>query len=393
MEFCVAGCPPVSAKRVRMQPGQRRRSGAAPAVAGSACDPGFRRGIRGVAAGLPSITSWTSDFQHGRGNGDGLDGPGTGGLTVNLIEKFFEDIASAQDQFDDGAVDDELVLAGKVEERLEDVGEAVDGDEIEKTGAALESVERAENSIQGLGIVRPVLEHEDALLDVIEVFAGFVDEFAEKFGIIGEVQIERGFLCKGIGLRGSGGLERKVDGRATSATGAAAAGRARRARLRLDTPNSKSFNQEISSAKKGWPDSTILTMRSQASAQMTSRSGRPPCLTASSRRLPMMSRMGNWPEVSPGAGGGDLRRQLREQCREPDVFTHSQWRRRSAVPRVRGDLDERMDGAAAKSDAFDAAAALDGRGVIVGDTNLGRFEFAVEAGVAEVGLEIAGHDV
>ena len=129
---------------------------------------------------------------------------GTVHLAINLVEKLFEHIPAAQNQFNDGGINRELVLAGEVEQGFQHMGQPVDRDQIEKAGTALERVEGAEDGVQSLGIGGVVFQHKDAALNVVQMLAGFVDEFAEQFGVIGQIQCQRGLLFEGGGSGGRG---------------------------------------------------------------------------------------------------------------------------------------------------------------------------------------------
>ena len=111
-------------------------------------------------------------------------------MTFDFVDESFEDVASLQDEFDDGSVDDEAMLSGLVEQGFEDVGEAVDRDEIEEACAPFEGMEGAEDGIEGFGIVGLVFEDENALLDIVEVLPGFGDELPEQVAVVGGVEVD-----------------------------------------------------------------------------------------------------------------------------------------------------------------------------------------------------------
>ena len=95
----------------------------------------------------------------------------------------------------------------------------------------------------------------------------------------------------------AGGDVSVFGGALTDAVGAAGGGQPRTSPASADTRVSKSFNHKISFVKNGFPDSTICTSRSHAAPQSFSSSWRF-AFAAASRRLPMRSRMGNWPDGS-----------------------------------------------------------------------------------------------
>jgi hypothetical protein len=60
-------------------------------------------------------------------------------------------------------------------------------------------MECAEDGVQRLGVRRLVFQHQHAVLDVVEVLAGFGDEFAEQLRVLREVEIERELFVIGFG--------------------------------------------------------------------------------------------------------------------------------------------------------------------------------------------------
>jgi hypothetical protein len=76
-----------------------------------------------------------------------------GQLLLDPVEEQFQGVAPAQDQVDHTSVDRQLVPPCQIEQRFHDVGKAVDGNEVQESGASLERVERAENGVQRFAVV------------------------------------------------------------------------------------------------------------------------------------------------------------------------------------------------------------------------------------------------
>ena len=121
----------------------------------------------------------------------------------------FQGVAAAQDELDDGPIDGELVLTREVEQGFQHVRQFVDGKKIQETRAAFESVERPKYRVQRLGVARVVLQHEHALLDVVQVLARFIDEFAKQITVVTDVCVERHLVIGGPGFGGAGGFVRR----------------------------------------------------------------------------------------------------------------------------------------------------------------------------------------
>jgi len=131
-------------------------------------------------------------------------------LAVDFVDEPLQGISALKDEFDDGRVDDQAVLAREIEEGLEDVGEAVDGDEVEEAGATLEGVEGSEDGVEGFGVLGLAFEDEDTLLNIVEVLARFRDELSEKVAVACDIQDdgEAGFIRSGFGRGGGKGSGR-----------------------------------------------------------------------------------------------------------------------------------------------------------------------------------------
>ena len=155
-------------------------------------------------------------FEQGGGNGDGFVRPGAAGLAFDFIQKLFEHVPAAQDQFNDRGVNGQLALAGQVQQGFHYVGEPVDGNQIQKPRAPFESVKRAEDGVEHFGVGRRIFEHEHTLFDVVQMFAGFGDEFAQQVRVFRQVQVQ-GRLFGGqaeVGdVLGGGGRRRFGGGR------------------------------------------------------------------------------------------------------------------------------------------------------------------------------------
>ena len=67
--------------------------------------------------------------------------------------------------------------------------------QVKKTGAAFQRVEGAKDGIDGVGISGVLLQHQHALLDVLQQFLGFAVEFAKQLGIVRQVQTDRRLIC------------------------------------------------------------------------------------------------------------------------------------------------------------------------------------------------------
>ena len=127
-------------------------------------------------------------------------------MALGLVDAWFEGVTCLEREVDDGSVDDQAMLAGEVEEGFEDVGESIDRDEVEETGATLERMKCSEDSVEGFGVFGLSFEDQDPLLDIVEVFAGFGDELAQQFAVVFDIEDDgkAGFVLDGI-LRLDGG--------------------------------------------------------------------------------------------------------------------------------------------------------------------------------------------
>ena len=121
-------------------------------------------------------------------------------LCKNLRGELLQRVAALENDVNDRRTDGELMLACGVEQGFEFVRERLDGQEIKETRAAFECVERTEDRVERVGVGGVVFEHEHAVLDVRQMFLGFVDELAEEFAVGLQIHGERGNCV--LGRRG-----------------------------------------------------------------------------------------------------------------------------------------------------------------------------------------------
>ena len=125
-------------------------------------------------------------------------------LPPDRVDEPFEGVAPGQDEIDDLLVDLEFGGARQIEDGLQLVGQILDRQQIQKSRAALEGVERAENGAQRLGIVGLGFQHQHALLDVLQMFLRFRTELDEQLTIALDVQDKLGFGLRRSRRRGHG---------------------------------------------------------------------------------------------------------------------------------------------------------------------------------------------
>src|SRR5581483_7307594 len=99
-----------------------------------------------------------------------------------------ESVAAFEDEIDDCGRNRQLLLARQIKQRLQLVGERLDGRQIKKARAPLERVKRTENGIEYVHVRGIFLEDEYSLLDILQVLLGFVEELAEQFGVLFDIE-------------------------------------------------------------------------------------------------------------------------------------------------------------------------------------------------------------
>src|SRR5581483_9695614 len=97
-------------------------------------------------------------------------------------------VAAFEDEIDDCGRNRQLLLARQIKQRLQLVGERLDGRQIKKARAPLERVKRTENGIEYVHVRGIFLEDEYSLLDILQVLLGFVEELAEQFGVLFDIE-------------------------------------------------------------------------------------------------------------------------------------------------------------------------------------------------------------
>ena len=132
---------------------------------------------------------------------DAATGALSGQLSVHLLHKLPQQVGALQNEVDDRRRDDEPLLAGLAQQRLQLVREVLDRREIEKARAALERVERAEDGVQRVGVRRVILQHQHAVFDVLQVLGGLGGELAEQLRVRFEVESETRLRAPGRGER------------------------------------------------------------------------------------------------------------------------------------------------------------------------------------------------
>ena len=89
-------------------------------------------------------------------------------LPCHLGHEPVECIRGSEDDVDRLAIEDAVAAAGRVEQRLDVVGEPLHRRELQDPGVALERVEGPKHGGKRVGIAGILLQHEHALLDAAE---------------------------------------------------------------------------------------------------------------------------------------------------------------------------------------------------------------------------------
>ena len=126
-------------------------------------------------------------------------------LCGHLVDESLEDVGPGKDRVDRPAVESVRAATGGVEQRFQLVGEPLDDGQLHHAGIALERVKGAKHGCQRIFVLRPLLEHEHALLDVLQQILRFRAEEPHEFaiGVIRE-NGEEFRDSRRMGLRGRG---------------------------------------------------------------------------------------------------------------------------------------------------------------------------------------------
>ena len=116
-------------------------------------------------------------------------------LGADFAGEVLERVPAGENEVNDLRGDAQLRAARRIEERLQVVRQVPQRVQVQKTGAALQRVEGAKDGIDRVGIGGILLQHQHALLDVLQQFVGFAVEFAKQLGIVRQVQTDRRLIC------------------------------------------------------------------------------------------------------------------------------------------------------------------------------------------------------
>jgi hypothetical protein len=107
----------------------------------------------------------------------------------DLAHHHLNRVAALQHGGDNGRIEPEFAIARQIEQGLDLVREGVHRRQVEKTGDALDRMERTEDLIQRVAVFRLSIEDEQRRLDVSQVIEGLGVEFQEEFPIFVEVEV------------------------------------------------------------------------------------------------------------------------------------------------------------------------------------------------------------
>ena len=114
-------------------------------------------------------------------------GRGPAGESIaNRRDHRAEDVYRAQDDFDLGGSDRHPARSRAVEQRLDRVRRGLKAGEAERARVAFDRVERAEDSVEQVGVAGCRFETQNQRLDGAEVIQSLGDEHARQLGIAGE---------------------------------------------------------------------------------------------------------------------------------------------------------------------------------------------------------------
>ena len=112
-------------------------------------------------------------------------------LGFHLGQKGSQDIHAGENEFDDLLIDGSPTTANDLQHRLQIVGQAVDGVQLEESGATFERVERSEHRFDRAGVAGVLFEGQHRRLDLLQQAAAFSAEFGQQIGVIDQVQQDR----------------------------------------------------------------------------------------------------------------------------------------------------------------------------------------------------------
>ena len=141
---------------------------------------------------------------------DGIAGLHALELGADFVRELLERVPAGENELNDRRGDTQLGAARRIEERLQVVRQVPQRVQVKKTGAALQGVEGAKDGVDRIGIRGVLLQHQHALLDVLQQFLGFAVEFAEQLGIFRQVQADARVIRDRLPGRRFGGSRSRV---------------------------------------------------------------------------------------------------------------------------------------------------------------------------------------